>query len=257
MGELRKPLFFAAMALISMVVLVEIGSSFLTRLGKLSGREMGNLESVRADLEKAGLPDNEVQDALNRLKSGSRPPGLAIRQMALIDGLIVFALALIGVSLLVPGRVHAKYQGIATLLVSLMVGVISLIAIIAFIPLLTLMVTLLTAFPFGTIIYLVTWGTFNRGAASLSMSVIMGLKMGFAVCLVLAQPGFLQNRGLVFIILTSLLANVIVSFLHGLVPVVLVSITDAVAAIVVSALAGLWAIFLLVGAIPSIFKAIA
>src|SRR5262249_26772679 len=84
MGELRKPLFFAAVALIILVVLVEIGSSFLTRLGKLSGQEVGNLESMKADLKEAGLDDKQVQDTLKSLTSGSRPPGLAIPQMALL-----------------------------------------------------------------------------------------------------------------------------------------------------------------------------
>ena len=56
--------------------------------------------------------------------------------------------------------------------------------------------------------------------------------------------------------LTSLLANVIVSFLHGLVPSVLVSITDAIAAIIVAILALIWAIVLLVFSVVSIVKAI-
>ena len=56
------------------------------------------------------------------------------------------------------------------------------------------------------------------------------------------------------LILTSLLANAVVSFLHGLVPIVLVSITDALGAIVVSVLALIWAVVLLVGALVSIVK---
>jgi hypothetical protein len=254
MGELRKPFFFAAMALIVIVVLMEIGSSALTQLGKLSGQAMGNLPNMSVELESAGMSKEEIQKTLNRLESGSRPPGLAIRQMALIDGLIVFAVGLMGMSLLVPGRVHAKYQGIVTLILSLIIAVVSFIAIFVFVALLILMITLLVSFPFGTIIYVVTWGFFNRAAASITMSLTMTLKIGFAVCLVLAQQRFLQNKGLVLIILTSLLANVIISFLHGLAPIVLVSITDAIAAIIVTILAGLWSIFLLFGSIPSVVK---
>jgi hypothetical protein len=52
--------------------------------------------------------------------------------------------------------------------------------------------------------------------------------------------------------LTSLLANIVVSFLHGLVPFVLVSILDAVAAIVVGVLAAIWALIKLIGSIPAI-----
>ncbi len=59
------------------------------------------------------------------------------------------------------------------------------------------------------------------------------------------------------IILTSLAANIIVSFLHALVPAPLVSITDAIATIVVFVLVVLWAAFFLVGSIVAVTKAIA
>jgi VanZ family protein len=84
----------------------------------------------------------------------------------------------------------------------------------------------------------------------------MFLKLAFAACLVLAHPRFLQNKGLVLIVLTSLLANVIISFLHGFVPVFLVSITDLIAALISGVLAAVWAVFLLVGAVISVVKAI-
>ena len=61
---------------------------------------------------------------------------------------------------------------------------------------------------------------------------------------------------MVLIIITSLVANLIISFLHNFVPIPLVSITDAIGAIVVAILAVIWAIVLLVGAIISIIKAI-
>jgi hypothetical protein len=212
---------------------------------------------MEKELKDAGLSDAEVKDTLSRIGSATRPPGLAISQMALIDGMIAFTVGLMGVSLLVPGRVHAKYQGVATLVLSLVVAIVSFAAVFLTIALLILMIALIFAFPFGTIIYMVKWGIFNRGAASITMSLIMALKIGFVVCLVLAQQRFLQNKGLVLIILTSLLANVLISFLHGLVPVVLVSITDAIAAIVVAVLAGLWSLYLLAGAIPAVRRSFA
>lgn len=83
----------------------------------------------------------------------------------------------------------------------------------------------------------------------------MFLKLVFAGSLVAAQPRFLQNKGLVLLTLSSLLCNVVVTFLHGLVPGVLVSITDAVAGIVVAVVALIWAIVLLVGAVVGIVTA--
>jgi VanZ family protein len=84
----------------------------------------------------------------------------------------------------------------------------------------------------------------------------MGLKLGFVVCLLLAHQRFLQNKGLVLLVLTSLLANLIIGFLHNFVPLPLVSITDAIGAIVVAILAVIWALVLLIFAIISIIKAI-
>jgi hypothetical protein len=58
----------------------------------------------------------------------------------------------------------------------------------------------------------------------------------------------------VLLIVTSLVANLIVTFLHGIVPLFLVSITDAIAAIVVAIIGIIWAIVLLIGAIVAIVK---
>jgi hypothetical protein len=257
MGQLRKPLFLAATALVGVVVLLETGSGLLNRLGPLSGRGPADLEAVKAELLKAGLSEGEANASLDRLRSGAPPPGMATLDMALIDGLILYTLALMGVSLIVPGHVHGKYQGGVTLAVSLIVIIISALAIVAAVFLLVLMLTLLMAFPFGTLVYMVKWGFFNRVGAGVTLSLIMALKLGSAVCLVLAQPRFLQNKGLVLIVATSLLANVVISFLHGLVPILLVSVTDALAAIIVSVLAVSWAVFLFVTSVRSVVRAVA
>jgi hypothetical protein len=73
---------------------------------------------------------------------------------------------------------------------------------------------------------------------------------------VLAHQRFLQNKGLVLIIATSFLANLIIAFLYGFVPGFLVSITDAVAAIVICILALVWGIVYLIGGAVSVVKVI-
>ena len=82
----------------------------------------------------------------------------------------------------------------------------------------------------------------------------MLIKLGFCICLFLAQQRSLQSRGLVLLILTSLLCNLIVSFLLKLVPGILVSITDAIAALIVILIAIIWSVFLLVGSLIFIIK---
>jgi hypothetical protein len=110
---------------------------------------------------------------------------------------------------------------------------------------------------FGMIVYLIIYGFFDRTGANVTLSLLMMLKLAFAACLILAHQRFIQNKGLVLIILTSLAANIIVSFLHAIVPVPLVSITDGIAAIVLFVLVIVWAAFFLVGSIVAVVKALA
>jgi hypothetical protein len=161
-----------------------------------------------------------------------------------------------GASLVIPERVQGRIQGIVTLIVSLLTLIGAIAMLFLAITLLTLMVSLLLAVPFGTIVYLGTYGHFDRATAAGTLSLIMLLKLAFAGFLVFSHQRFLQNRGLVLIVLFSLLATVIVSFLHGFVPRFLVSITDDIAAIVVVILAAVWAIFFLFGSIPAVIKAL-
>jgi hypothetical protein len=200
------------------------------------------------------LPAGDLQSKL--ATSTGAPPGRGVPYMALLDGLLLFTVILIGTAFLVPERIQGRVQGIVTLVVSLSVLLTSIGKIFTAIAALMLMVTLLLAIPFGTIIYLIGYGSFDRGLASVMLSAIMTLKLLFAGCLVFAHQGFLKMKGLVLIVATSLVAGVVVSFLHGLVPTILVSITDAIAAIIVAILAALWALFFLIGSIPSIVKTI-
>jgi hypothetical protein len=225
---LRRPLFVVAVVLIVLVVLGELGSTSFLGV------------SPQPIARYRDLPT----------------PGMGIPYLALLDGLVLFTIALITLSLVIPARLQGRVQGIVTLIVSLLVLLGSIALIFLALALLILMVSLLLAVPFGTIVYLAVYGDFDVGAARVSLAALMTLKLAFAVCLVLSQQRFLENKGLVLIILSSLLANVIVSFLHGFVPRILVSITDDVAAIVVAILAAIWALVFLIGSIPAIVKAL-
>jgi len=217
---LRKPLFLIAVVLILIVLLIELGSAIL-----------------------AGL--------------SAEAHGMGIPYLALLDGLLVFTIILMACSLLIPDRIQGRIQGIATLIVSLIVIIVGIAKIFTAIGKLFLMLGLLLAPIFGTIAYLIIFAGFPRGEAAVSLSLLMTLKLFFAGFLVFAHQRFLQNKGLVLIVLTSLIATIIIGFLHGFVPGFLVSITDAVAAIIVAIIAIIWAIVFLVGSIISMVKAIA
>lgn len=256
MDSLRRPPFFLAIALMTLALLIELGTGIT--LGSTTP-QAGDLASLipQNDPELlAAFNDLEEDGQLSTLASQDTPPGIGIPYLALIDGIALFTVALMGASLLIPHSLHGRIQGIATLVFSILLLLLALSLALAALGALLLMVSLFLAAPFGTLAYLATFGFFNRGGASVVLSFLMALKLGFAISLVIAQQRFLENRGLVFLLLTSIVATVIVSLLHGLVPGFLVSITDAIAALIAAILAILWAIFLLLGSLGSLPRAV-
>jgi hypothetical protein len=225
LDSIRKPFLVVAIIVIFLAVFVELGS--IAVLGP--------------------------HTAANTL--GVSPAGKAIPAMAFLDGLVFFAALFIGLQL-ISERLQTKVQGIVTLVFSILLILGCIVVIFADITLLILMVSLLMSVPFGTIAYFAIWAHFDTGGAQAALSLIMTLKIVFAVCLVLAHQGFLKLKGFVLIIITSFVANLLIAFLQGLVPGFLVSITDDVAAIIVCILAIIWAIVYLIGGIMSVIKLI-
>jgi hypothetical protein len=221
MDKLRWPFLVAAIVLTIVIVTIELGSV--------------------APIFKKLL---NVEDA---------PPGIAIAAMALLDVQLVFATILYGLGVILPHPAIGRIQGIASLILAILLILASIVAIFAALTLLLLMIALIASF-FGAIVYLAIWGDFARDEAAAILWLLLILKIATGVLLVLAHQRFLQNKGLVLLVVTSLIANVIISFLHGLVPIILVSITDAIGAIVCAILALIWAIGLLIGAIIAIIR---
>jgi hypothetical protein len=239
MERLKTPFFFVAVAAMTLVVLLEVGARFL-----LAGHDVGATISGQAASVGTSLP------------ASSSPPGLGISYLALVDGIALFTMLLMGLGLVVNPKVLGRLQSIVTLIFSILLILLALVLLIVAIVKLILMVTLLFAFPFGTIAYLIIWGSFPRGEAAVILSLLMFLKFVYGGFLLVAQPRFLQNKGLVLLTLTSLICNIVCAFLHGIVPGILVSITDALAGIVFSIVAIIWAIVLLIGSIPGIIRAL-
>jgi hypothetical protein len=237
---LRIPFFVVALTAMALAVLVEIGTPLL-----LGGHSVGATLAIPAGDLGVDVP-----------AQASTPPGYAIAYLALVDGIVLFTVALMGAGLLVPDRIHGRLQGAVTLVFAVLLLLAAIGLLVLAIARLVLMVTLLLAVPFGTIAYLIIWGSFPRGQAAVLLSLLMLLKLVFTGSLLLAQQRFLQNKGLVALTLTSLAGNVLTAFLHGLVPLVLVSILDDVAAIVLAVVSIVWSVVLLVGSIPAIVKAV-
>lgn len=253
MNRLRTPFLLLAIVLSLIVVLLETGTALP---GVLRGAALPLTAfqlPAQATTSVATLSSDQ-QAVLTQVNQQDRPPGSGVPDLALLDCIVLFTVGLMGAALLVPARLQGRVQGIATLIFSFLLLLFAIRQIFLAIASLILMVALLLSFPFGTIIYLIIYGSFNRAGADGVLSIIMLLKFGFALSLVFAQQRFFESKGLVLLIVTSLIGTVIVTFLLGLVPGVIVSITDAIAAIVVGIIAVIWAIILLIGSLVSIVK---
>src|SRR5690242_15563378 len=99
---LRTPLFLIALAALGIAFLVEIGSSFFPP-PKVTRAELAR--SIAAERR----PDDPAPDvdALLAARERNPPrPGLAIPYLAMLDGLLLFTVLLMGVSLVLPERIH-------------------------------------------------------------------------------------------------------------------------------------------------------
>jgi hypothetical protein len=132
----------------------------------------------------------------------------------------------------------------------------AIVAVLALFALLMVMLGLFLAVPFGTLAYLAIWGFFDVGSASWALGLLLFLKVGAAVLLLVAQLTFLENKGLVTLLLVSMLLTAIVAFLHGFPPRILASITDVIAALVVLVVTAVWALVLLIASLFATFKAL-
>jgi hypothetical protein len=228
LDDLRKPIFIVALVFIALAVLVELGS-----IGLVS------------------------QSAPAAASLNAPTPGRGIFTLALLDGLVLYATIIMGLALIIPERIQGRLQGVVTLVVAILLLLVGIPLLLAELALLILMVSLLFAVPFGTIAYFIAFASFNTNGARIALSMIMALKLLFAICLVLSHQRFLQNKGLMLIIITSLLATLVLGFLQSFVPGFLVSITDDIGAIIICILALVWIAIYLVGGILSVGKAVA
>ena len=228
LDSMRKPLFVVALIAILLAVLMELGSMSIVS------------QHVTASAAGLDMPTS----------------GQAIPAMSLLDGLLLFAATIIGIALLVPERVQSKVQGLVTLIFAILLLLGTVAVLFRDLTQLVLMVSLLMAPIFGTAIYFAVWSAFQTAPVTELLAVILLLKIIFAVCLVLSQQRFLQNKGLVLIIATSFLATFVIGFLYGFVPGFLVSIADVTAALVICVLAIVWATIYLIGSIVSVVKVI-
>lgn len=245
-GDLRRPFFVAAVAVAAVVVLGELGLA-----GLVGGNPVG---LVPVDVAASVGVDPAVAAEVSL--GATSPPGSGIAYLALVDGLLLFTLALLGSSMVISHRTYGRVQGIVTLVVTLLWVVAGLLtALLAFAQLL-LMIGLFVAVPFGTLAYLAIWGFFPVGDAALVLGLLLVLKIALVFLLVAAQQRFLQVKGLMALIAVSVLLQVVLGLIHGFLPVPVVAIGDQFWALVTAVIAIVWALVMLIGSIPAVVNAV-
>ncbi|CAA6806333.1 MAG: Unknown protein [uncultured Thiotrichaceae bacterium] len=216
-SELRKPFLVAAFITCILSLLLQVGSAFA---------------------------------------STDEPPGLAILYLSLMEMLIIFSLGLMLLSLIIGPRVQGRLQGILTIVFSIFIISMAAVMIVKALAQLTMMISLLVAAPFGTIVYLGTYGSFDTAVSQGILGLLLVLKLALFALLIAAHQRFIQNKGLMRLLLISIGLILLTTFLHTIVPGILVSITDAVAALIVAILALIGAVIFLVFSIPPVLKAL-
>lgn len=184
-------------------------------------------------------------------------PGIGITAIAYVDLIFLYTLALISVDFFPALRaVVARVQGLFTLIASLLGFIGSLVLAFLTLTFLMMMVSLLLTVPFGTIAYLAVWGDFDVAGAKVVLALTMTLKLVGVGLILFASPSFLRNKGFMALTFCSLGLSFILGFLHTWPPGILVSIADAVGALLAAIVLIVWTLLLLIGSIPAILRAV-
>src|SRR5437867_7324390 len=143
MDKLRIPFFVGAGLLLLMLVLLECGSGYIIK--PLQADMSGQLQELAKKYE---VDPKDQEQEFGRLAAETKPPGLAIPQMALLDGLMLFTVGLMGARFLFSDRVSGRLQGILSLIVSILVILAGIMKIFADLGQLLIMVSLFLSPPF-------------------------------------------------------------------------------------------------------------
>lgn len=243
---LRRPFFIAAVIVFAIVVLAEIGMSLL-----LGGTAVDPVSLAEAG--KLGVPPDVF---LKTQGADAAPPGAGIGLLAFLDGLLLFTVVMLGLSLIIDLRTYGRIQGLTTLIVTFLWVIAAFFTALLALAKLFLMFGLFVAAPFGTIAYLALWGSFPTGQAAAILGLLLLLKIVFAVLLILSQPKFLKVTGLVVLLLVSVLLQLVLGLIHDFLPGPLVSIGDQFWALITVVVALVWALIMLIVSIPAVINAL-
>lgn len=254
MNQLRPWALWCCLIAVLLATGICAGSALVDVPAPLTDR----VADLQAQAPPPGVSADDLQDldAADFDPDAANPPGLGIPALLVANGLLLVVTALTTLPLVLGNRVIGSVQGV----VSLIAGLIALIggivmAVYAFAALIA-MVSMFLAAPFGTLAYLAVFGFFPTGTSATLLAVLLVLQVSAAALLVVAHQRFLDNKGLMVLFATAVLLTLVTAILHSVVPGFLVSITDAVAAIIAAIVGAIWGLALVIGGIVSVVKLI-
>lgn len=184
-------------------------------------------------------------------------PGIGIKTLGLVNLVLAYVLALMVLDFFpVWRKIAPRVQGIVTLILTLIGLIAAILIVLAAIQLLMMMVAMLFAVPFGTIAYMALWGHFDTDASRTILALVMMLQVGGTIAVLIVNPTLLKNIWLALLVGSALLMTVVLGFLHAFPPSPLVSIADAIGAIIAGIVAAIWMIVFLIGALFAIVRAV-
>jgi hypothetical protein len=183
-------------------------------------------------------------------------PGLGLAALFFFDVLVIFSFVTLALQVIGLGAFTGRVQFLTSLVVAIVFIFIGIGLVISAFTVLTVMLSLLLSVPFGTIVYFAVFGDFDTDRSRLILGLVMAFQIGGLIMVALAAPGILKNLQLMLLSGASVLFAFLLGFLHAFPPNFLVSIVDAIAAIVFGIVGTIWFLLLLFSGIASLLRTV-
>jgi hypothetical protein len=180
-------------------------------------------------------------------------PSLGIMNLILVDGILLYSWSTIRIGTFLPEKFFTPAIKICNFIFFIAMLTLSFLMILKAVSLLMLMISLLLAAPFGTIAYMFKYAGFQTKPAMAILGMLFALKLSFTASLVVGEKRLFEDyRTFLLLLLFSFISHFLINFLHAIVPGFLVSITDAIGAVVVAVIAIIWLLYLFLGSLWSV-----
>lgn len=166
---------------------------------------------------------------------------LALPAQALLDAIVLVSALAVTLPQLLARRNMTRGVGLGSFLANLAILLGGIAVVVAAIGRLRYLAALYLSPPFGTLSYLLLYGSFRRGGALAVLAGLLVLKLVAFLLFVRASPRAVARRGVAGVAVTSVGAMVVTTFCYALAPSSMGGLADALAAAVVALAAIFWA----------------